>query len=186
MAWKQLPAVLLFGSLTLQPAWAQIPSNPPEEDTARAGVIEGHRPGSGFLLINTQIGTLTFSASASIRYLNQKGLDDTYTNAFGRTSLIDQRNDLQYQKLMLYFKGWLFIPKLRYVTYVWTANTSQGQGAQVVLGGNFQYNINRRLDPGIGIGGLPTNRSLTGNWPFWLRQDARPMGEEFSGGRLPL
>jgi hypothetical protein len=46
----------------------------------------------------------------------------------------------------------------------------------------MQYRFNKFIDLGAGIGGLPTSRSLLGAWPFWLRQDARPMAEEFFRG----
>jgi hypothetical protein len=43
----------------------------------------------------------------------------------------------------------------------------------------MQYQVKQYLDLGVGIGGLPGTRSLLGQWPAWLRQDARPMAEEF-------
>ncbi len=78
------------------------------------------RGGRGFQVASTPVGDLNISAWTYGRYLNQNGLDDTYTDAFGRTSELDLRHDLQLQKLMLYFKGWMFDPKLRYMTYIWT------------------------------------------------------------------
>jgi len=161
---------------------AQIQSNPPETDTTKAVGISDHRAGSGFLLINDKKATLSFSPYITIRYLNQGGFDDTYTDYFGRTSTLDKRNDLQFQKVTLYFKGWLASPRFRYFVYVWTSNSNQGLGAQVVIGGNLQYQFNKYLDVGAGIGPLPTTRSLYGQWPFWLRQDARPMADEFFRG----
>ncbi len=161
---------------------AQIAANPPEDSTALAAPGKAHQPGSGFLLINSKAATLTFSPYITERYLNQKGLDSSYTDAFGNTHSISKRNDIQLQKVTLYFKGWLVEPGFRYFVYVWTANASQGQGAQVVIGGNLQYQVNKHFDFGAGIGPLPTSRSLYGQWPFWLRQDARPMAEEFFRG----
>jgi hypothetical protein len=168
--------------LFMQYAKAQIPSDPmfTKEDSLRA--VQGHQPGRGFSIIERKEGSLVFSAYASVRYLNQSGLEDTYTDYFGRTSVIKKRNDIQFQKVMLYFKGWLFDPKFRYLFYVWTSNTSQGQAAQVVVAGNLQYQVNKYLDLGVGIGGLPTNRSLIGNFPAWLRQDTRTLAEEFFRG----
>ncbi len=161
------------------PAMAQALSNPRENDVAPE---EEHRVGSGFPVIKSKFGTFNFSPYVTIRYLNNNLIDDTYTDAFGRTSNIKKRNDIQFQKVTLYFKGWLADPKFRYFLYVWTANANQGQGAQVVVAGNLQYEINKHLDIGAGIGALPTSRSLYGNWPFWLRQDARPMAEEYFRG----
>jgi len=159
--------------------FAQIPSNPPNEEDETS---DDHIPGSGFSLIKKEKATLNFSVFTTTRYLNQKGLNESYTDYFGRSRTLDRRNDIQFQKVMLYFKGWLANPNFRYVFYVWTSNTSQGQGAQVVLAGNLQYKINKHLDVGVGIGGLPTSRSLLGQWPLWLREDARPMAEEFFRG----
>jgi hypothetical protein len=175
--------LLLFAWIcSLQYAKAQIPSDPlfTKDDSLRA--VQSHQPGRGFSIIERKEGSLVFSAYASVRYLNQTGLDDTYTDYFGRTSVIKKRNDIQFQKVMLYFKGWLFNPKFRYLFYVWTSNTSQGQAAQVVVAGNLQYQLNKYLDLGVGIGGLPTNRSLIGNFPAWLRQDTRTLAEEFFRG----
>ncbi len=175
--------LLLFASINfMQYVKAQIPSDPlfTKEDSVRA--VHGHQPGRGFSIVERKEGSLVFSAYASVRYLNQSGLDDTYTDYFGRTSVIKKRNDIQFQKVMLYFKGWLFDPKFRYLFYVWTSNTSQGQAAQVVVAGNLQYQFNKYLDLGVGIGGLPTNRSVIGNFPAWLRQDTRTLAEEFFRG----
>ena len=140
---------------------------------------EFYRGGRGFRVASSPVGDLNVSAWLYGRYLNQQGLDDTYTDAFGRTTELDLRHDLQLQKIMLYFKGWLFDPKLRYLTYIWTANTSQGLPAQVVLGGNLTYDFGEALTMGVGIGGLPSTRSVEGNSPNWLRVDNRTLADEF-------
>lgn len=179
--------LLIIGSV--KTANGQLPSNPLSTkedslynlaDTVR--YVSNHQPGQGFQLINQKDGILIFSAYASARYLNQLGLKDSATNSFGDVSKIQKRNDVQFQKVVLYFRGWLFNPKFRYLLYLWTANTNQGLGAQVVVGGNVQYQVNKYLDLGMGIGPLPTTRSLLGQWPGWLRQDARPMAEEYFRG----
>ena len=120
---------------------------------------EFHRGGRGFKLASSPLGDVNISAWTYGRYLNQRALDDTYTDAFGRSSELDLRHDLQLQKIMVYFKGWMFDPKLRYMTYIWTSNTSQGLPAQVVLGGNLTYGFDEALTMGVGIGGLPSTRS---------------------------
>lgn len=155
-------------------------SAPPEEKTATTE--QEHRPGSGFLVIDGKKGTLRFSPYATIRYLNQKLIDDSYADFSGADHSVARRNEIQFQKVTLYFKGWLLDPKFSYFLYVWTSNANQGQGAQVVVAGNLQYAIKKYLEIGAGIGALPTSRSLYGQWPFWLRQDARPMAEEFFRG----
>lgn len=164
------PLLILLTSVGVS---AQIPSPPYESDT-----ISLPNP-PGFEVINKPSGSLVFSFYTTVRYLNQTGLDPTYQFLDGTSVTLDRRQDIQFQKVMLYFKGWLFTPEFRYLTYVWSSNTSLGLGAQVVVGGNLQYQIHPALDIGIGISGLPSTRSLLGQWPFWLRQDARVMSEEF-------
>jgi hypothetical protein len=151
----------------------------PAAGDERADCGEFHRGGRGFKLASSPLGDVNISAWTYGRYLNQRALDDTYTDAFGRSRDLDLRHDLQLQKIMLYFKGWMFDPKLRYLTYVWTSNTSQGLPAQVVLGGNLTYGFDEALTMGIGIGGLPSTRSTEGNSPNWLRVDNRTLADEF-------
>jgi len=138
--------------------------------------------GKGFKIADTRFGDLNFSYYTYARYLNQKGLDETYTDAFDRTRMLDIRQDFQFQKAVLYFKGWVGDPRLRYLAYVWSANTSQGQSAQVVVAGNLTYVFNPAFNLGIGIGALPTTRSTEGNFPNWLRVDNRTIADEFFRG----
>lgn len=135
--------------------------------------------GAGFKLARTRYGDMNFSAWTYVRYLNRDGLDKNYTDAFGRTFSVDQRNDVQLNKVNLYFKGWIYDPKLRYLLYVWTANTAQGDPAQVVLGGNLNYVCSERLTVGAGIDALPGVRSTRGTFPFWLKVDYRTIADEF-------
>lgn len=139
-------------------------------------------PGRGFRLADTPYGQVEFSAYTYLRYLNQKDLDDTYTNSFGRTRDIDIRNDLQVQKVILYFKGWVYDPDFRYVFYTWTSNTSQGDGAQVVVAGYLTKHFNEQFNLSLGISGLPTSRSMEGQWPNFLKVDYRTIGDEFFRG----
>jgi hypothetical protein len=136
-------------------------------------------PGAGFKVVSSPQGDLNFRAFAYARYLNQKALDPTYTDSFGKTSTIDRRQDIQFQKVILFFYGWLMSPKFRYMTYIWTSNTSQGQGAQVVVAGNLNYIINPHITVGGGIDGLPGVRATEGQFPFWLTADNRLMADEF-------
>ncbi len=139
-------------------------------------------PGRGFSLAKTPYGSMDFTAFSYLRYLNQNGLDDTYTDSFGNVKNIDQRNDLQLQKVMLYFKGWVFDPKLRYLFYTWTSNTSQGDGAQVVVGGYMNYSFSEKFILGGGIYGLPSVRSMEGQWPSLLKVDYRTITDEYFRG----
>ena len=90
----------------------------------------------------TDKGVLNFRIYTYLRYLNQKDLDSTYTNTSG-TTLIDQRQDIQVNKVNIQFNGWIMDPRLKYLFYLWTNNTAQGQTSQVVVAGNLQYSFNK-------------------------------------------
>lgn len=141
-----------------------------------------YEPGKGIVLARTDDAELNFSVFTYIRYLNQKQLEDSYTDAFGRTKELDLRQDVQFQKVTLNFKGWLFDPDFRYLFYTWTSNTSQGQDAQVVVAGNLSYRFNDAFSLAGGIGALPSTRSTNYTFPNWLRVDNRTIADEFFRG----
>lgn len=138
-----------------------------------------YTPDAGFTVVDAEQGQLVLRMFAVARYLNQRGLDATYVDAFGQTKTVKQRQDIQLNKVNIYFLGWLFNPKFRYIAYVWTTNTSQGQGAQVVVGGNLGYNFSEHFGIYAGIGSLPGTRSTGGNFPRWLGVDDRLIADEF-------
>src|SRR5829696_3054853 len=138
-----------------------------------------YTPNLGFKIANTEYGDLNVSIYSYVRYLNQLGLDPTYTDAFGNTKNIQRRQDMQLLKLQIKFLGWILNPKLRYFLYAWTSNSNQGQGAQVVLAGNLQYSFNKYITLGGGIRSLPGTRSVEGNFPFWTNVDSRMIADEF-------
>jgi hypothetical protein len=138
-----------------------------------------YTPNLGYKLADTEHGDLSVSIYTYTRYLNQRLLDATYTNAFGTTSTIQRRQDFQIQKLQFKFLGWMMSPKFRYFLYAWTSNATQGQGAQVVLAGNLGYTFNKHLTLSAGITSLPGTRSVEGNFPFWLGVDTRLIADEF-------
>ncbi len=133
----------------------------------------------GYKIANTEYGDVNLSIYAYGRYLNQRALEPTYTNAFGVTSNLQRRQDFQLNKVQIKFLGWAMSPKFRYFLYAWTSNATQGQGAQVVLAGNLNYTFNKYLTVGAGIFSLPGARSVEGNFPFWLSVDSRLIADEF-------
>ena len=143
-----------------------------------------YTPNFGYKVANTPYGDLSISVYAYARYLNQRAVDATYTNYFGVTSTLQQRQDFQLNKVQFKFLGWMLVPKFRYFLYAWTSNASQGLGAQTVLAGNLNYTFAKWLTLGGGIYGLPGLRSLEGNFPFWYSVDSRIMAEEFFAGLL--
>lgn len=164
--------VLLFLVLTVTTLIGQTDTNLEEEK------FGSYKPNAGFRLATTDKGVLNMRVYSYVRYLNQKNLDSTYTNTSG-TTLIDQRQDVQINKVAIHFYGWLMDPKFRYLFYVWTNNTAQGQGAQVVVAGHLQYVFNKYLTIGGGINSLPGVRTTEGNFPFWLTVDNRLSADEF-------
>jgi len=139
-----------------------------------------YTPNLGFKVVNTEYGDMNVSIYTYVRYLNQLGLDSTYTDAFGITKTVQERQDVQLLKLQIKFLGWMLSPKLRYFLYAWTSNANQGQGAQVVLAGNLQYTFNKYFTLGGGIRSLPGTRSVEGNFPFWMNVDSRHIADEFN------
>ena len=138
-----------------------------------------YTPNFGFRIADTEYGVANLSIYTYARYLNQKGLEPTYTNAFGVTSNLQQRQDFQLNKLQIKFIGWMMNPKFTYFLYAWTSNASMGLPAQVVLAGNMSYNFNKYLTIMSGIASLPGTRSVEGNFPFWLAVDSRLIADEF-------
>jgi hypothetical protein len=138
-----------------------------------------YTPNQGFKLASTDHGDMSLSIYTYVRYLNQKALDSTYSDAFGNMKTLQQRQDFQIQKVQMKFLGWVLDPKLRYFLYAWTSNASQGLGAQVVLAGNLNYTFNRHFNFAGGITSLPGTRSVEGNFPFWLGVDTRLIADEF-------
>jgi hypothetical protein len=133
----------------------------------------------GFKVANTDKGDMNVAIYTYVRYLNQKGLDPTYTDAFGNVKSVQQRQEVQILKVQIKFLGWLFDPRFRYFLYAWSSNATQGQGAQVVLAGNLSYAFNERFVFAGGITSLPGVRTTEGNFPFWLSVDNRLLADEF-------
>jgi hypothetical protein len=138
-----------------------------------------YTPNLGYKVADTKHGDLSISIYTYGRYLNQRGLDNTYTDAFGKTINVQQRQDYQIQKVQNKFLGWILDPKFRYFLYGWTSNANQGLDAQVVLAGNLNYSFSKLFTFSAGITSLPGTRSVEGNFPFWLGVDSRHIADEF-------
>jgi hypothetical protein len=141
-----------------------------------------HIPNVGFKLYDGDKGQIYFRLFSYARYLNQRNTDATYTDYFGNTKNVQQRQDVQLNKFFAPFSGWFLTPKFRYYLYVWSQNPAQGQPAQVVGGGNISYTFNRFVSVGAGITSLPSTRSTEGQFPYWLGVDTRLIADEFFRG----
>ena len=133
----------------------------------------------GFKIYEGDKGQIYMRLMAYARYLNQSGIDPTYTDSFGTVRTIDRREDFQLNKFFLPFSGWFLDPKFRYYLYVWSTNSAQGDPAQVVGAGNISYVMNDFATIGLGITSLPGVRSTEGQVPYWNGVDDRMMADEF-------
>ncbi len=131
-------------------------------------------PGKGFVVGKTALGALSLSAYVLFRYLNQLPPSQTYVSYSGNTVAVRTRNDIQLQRIMMFWNGWLFRPRLRYTVLVWSVNST----AQVAIGGNLNYVFNKHLTLYGGYGGLPGSRSMVGAFPYFLASD-RVLTDEF-------
>jgi len=151
---------------------------PAEQTAATAGAPE-YIGNLGFKIYEGDKGQIYMRLMAYARYLNQSGIDPTYTDSFGTVRTIDRREDFQLNKFFLPFSGWFLDPKFRYYLYVWSTNTAQGDPAQVVGAGNISYVMNSFATIGLGITSLPGVRSTEGQFPYWNGVDDRLMADEF-------
>lgn len=58
----------------------------------------------------------------------------------------------------------------------------KGLGAQVVAAGNINWTFNDALRVYLGIQSMPSTRSTNRTFPYWLRNDNRPIADEFFRG----
>lgn len=142
----------------------------------------GFEPGKGLILMRSDIGEVNLGLVSYLRYLNQDGMDDTYTSSFGQPFDVTPREDFQLAKVQITLRGWLFDPRFGYNAYVWTSNASQGLGAQVVAAGNLNWTFNEHFRAYFGIQSVPSTRSTNRTFPYWLRNDNRPIADEFFRG----
>lgn len=142
----------------------------------------GFEPGKGLVLMRGDNGEVDLGLVSYLRYLNQQGLDESYVDAFGRRKALDTRQDFQLAKVQIVLKGWVFDPRFGYNAYVWTSQTSQGLGAQVVAAGNLNWTFSDVLRVYFGIQSVPSTRSTNRTFPYFLRNDNRAIADEFFRG----
>jgi hypothetical protein len=131
-------------------------------------------PGKGFLVGKTELGELSISAYALLRYINQMDDDGVFTDHLGRERPVDGRNDIYSHRVLVWLNGWMGNPKLRYTITSWTVNTTD----QDALFANVGYQFDPRFNLYAGVFGNMGTRSLQGSHPYWLGHD-RVMADEF-------
>jgi hypothetical protein len=138
--------------------------------------------GRGLVLAEGENAGLALGVNGYVRYLNQGGLKETYTDSFGRKFEVQKRQDVQLNRLQLQFRGWMFDPRFRWTFYAWTQNPSQGDPAQVVVGGNINYTFSDAFRLWAGIFSIPSTRTTAQSFPNWLMIDHRGLADEFFRG----
>jgi hypothetical protein len=132
-------------------------------------------PGRGFQVAKTDLGDLWISAYAVARYLNQLPANQVYFDHLGRERAVDTRNDVEFHRVLLNFRGFLFLKKFEYVVTVWTVNSAN----ILAVIGALTYRFHKAFNLNVGVDGMPGIRTLLGSHPYWLGHD-RTMAEEFA------
>ena len=152
------------------PSYPIVQASEPEWPTW--GVIDA--TGSGVVVHRSSKAELAIGAYALVRYINQLPAEQQFTDHLGNVHDIDTRNDIQFHRAMIHFRGWLFSPKARYQITVWTVMSTD----QTTLYGFLGYQFHKRFNVYGGINTLSGTRSVMGSHPFWLAND-RVMADEF-------
>ena len=131
-------------------------------------------PGRGYQVAKAPIGDLWISGYVVWRYINQLPAKQSFTDHLGRKFAIDTRNDLQWHRIMVHFRGFAFSPKLTYVLTVWNVLST----LDMYIIGSLTYSFHRSFNLSVGVEGVPGTRSLLGSHPLWLAND-RVMADDF-------
>jgi len=131
-------------------------------------------PAKGFQLFTSSKGSLNISLYGLVRWLDQTPPDQVYYDHLDRPREVQARNDIYWQRTMIWFTGFFWVPNLRYNITVWSLGATQ----QTLAFGNLQYRVSKGLTIGAGMAPNLTVRSMQGSWPFWAGSD-RQMVEEF-------
>jgi hypothetical protein len=117
---------------------------------------------------------LRFNVNSQIRYLNTTSANETYTDHLGVVRDVHVRNDITVNRAMFILGGYIFDPRLRYSSTVWTSAGS----ASIVVAANIGWQFNNALTITGGYTGVPGSRSLVNTFPFFTSTD-RTMADNF-------
>lgn len=164
--------LLIYAPVSADQAPNGGPSTPTTDERPSWGALDA--TGSGVVIHRSDVAEVSLGAYALVRYINQLPADQQFTDHLGNTHDIDTRNDIQFHRTMIHFRGWLLSPKARYQITVWTVMSTD----QTTLYGYLGYQFHKRLNVYAGINTLGGSRSVMGSHPFWLAND-RVMADEF-------
>ena len=165
------------------PAEAATPATPaaassiPAEQTERKPIIERYQ--DGIVIWETPADAqvpfmLRFNLNTQVRYLNTTDSEPTFTDHLGVVRDVNTRNDITVNRTMFILGGYIFDPKLRYSSTVWTS----AGAASIVVAGTIGWQFNRGLTLTGGYTGVPGSRSLVNTFPFFSAAD-RTMADNF-------
>ncbi len=172
-----MPLLTLLWALAA-PGRAAERDEKPDPEAQNAELEQGEwgdiSPGKGFTLAKTDLGEFRVGLYLLVRYLNQMPAQQSALDHLGNSYFVDPRNDIQLQREMLFFSGWIYDPKFRYQSLIWTVNST----VQVAVAGNLNYIFSKAFILFGGIGALPGSRSLTGCFPYFYGTD-RALADDF-------
>jgi len=108
------------------------------------------------------------------RYLNTLATNYTFTDHLGNVLPVAKRNDLNVNREMFTFAGYMFDKRLTYGLFAWTSATT----TQVVVSGNISWRFGKALTVNTGYWGVPGSRTLTFTFPFFT-QPERSLADNF-------
>ena len=106
--------------------------------------------GSGVVIHRSDVAEVVLGAYALVRYINQLPAEQQFTDHLGNVHDIDTRNDIQFHRAMIHFRGWLLSTKARYQITVWTVMSTD----QTTLYGFLGYQFHKRFNVYAGINSL--------------------------------
>jgi len=117
---------------------------------------------------------LKFNVNTQVRYLNTTSGDETFTDHLGVVRTVNPRNDITVNRSMFIMGGYIFDPRLRYSSTVWTS----AGAASIVVAGTIGWQFNKAFTLTAGYTGVPGSRSLVNTFPFFQSTD-RTMADNF-------
>jgi hypothetical protein len=117
---------------------------------------------------------LKFNNNTQLRYLNTLTANDSYTDHLGVVREVNKRNDITVNRAMFILGGYIFDPRLRYSSTVWTS----AGAASIVVAANIGWQFNKAFTLTGGYTGVPGSRSLVNTFPFFASID-RTMADNF-------
>jgi len=117
---------------------------------------------------------LKFNLNTQVRYLNTTDSEETFTDHLGVEREVNTRNDITVNRTMFILGGYIFDPRLRYSSTVWTS----AGAASIIVAGTVGWQFNQGFTLTGGYTGVPGSRSLVNTFPFFTGAD-RSMADNF-------